>query len=248
MLKKALPILVLLSLCATGAFAKNSEALEKTDKKSGKMPVLGGPMPGHVEAKKFLEESTKGPSIKDSVVEEWNALKRRLEKLAEREESERGDPKTGYSKSENRSHSRSAKSPSFRLNLNKPVDLSNWSSASSMYTDGTRITVYYYSPTASNPYNQVKVVYDSMTMEMLSATGYKIMESGSTTPDLTGMDLVSSVYRSDGSLAIERYESTPNEVGTFTQTTVNYDSLGNVSSFTKVLVQPLDLKKIKTLP
>ena len=243
MKQRVLIVLLLLSFCAPVALAKQTTPLEKNNSKSDqKMPAsVAHEMKGYEETKKALDEESKQPSLKEKASKIVDAVKTTVVAVLEKakQSSQRGDPKTDYSQSENRQHSskaHEAKKHPRKLDLSTPA-------VSHFFVSETTVQANYsYDP--ADPYEMVIVIYDAVTKRPLSATGY-IPTMLDTLPDLSSMTLVSSAVRSDGTLASQRYQTFPDATGAYTQVSLTYDETGALTSIVQTFVQPLNLKKVK---
>jgi len=236
------------------ALAKEDSRSEKSgEKASEKMPVEGNASfnQGYEAARKAIEYSLKeqkGPSLKEKgqdVLREFAAaMQGSTEKKDAKGDSQRGDPKTDFSKSENRNHSKANKETKPGYKANKKINLTNWVETTTDIIGTDTAKTFYYSPSNANPYDKVVAVYDTNTMTLMSATGY-ISTTLDSVPDLTGMAL--TYYNEFTNSRLEVYESAPDRFGGITQISLYYvyDTLGNVLYVTKLVTQPLNLTNIR---
>lgn len=125
-----------------------------------------------------------------------------------------------------------------------PLKLKDYYSTRRIEIDSTLIQFYYYETSKKNPYDTIRVVYDSQTKKILSATASRVTLLDSP-PDISGMELVYTAYRA-GSIATQTYQSVPDADGTTTYKTLYYDS-GIFSYAVERLVQPLAVKRLGPL-
>jgi len=179
----------------------------------------------YASVKAQLEAADKVPSVKESLL---SGLKSAVGFLHKRT-PQRGDPKTTFSQSENRMHSPRHTPPPPPPPLEpdpapaptpdpvpapspepKPtpepapslLDLTQWTVAN-QYLSGTYELSVYFKQAEDGLYDVVLVVYDTVTGQVLHATGYRT-ETVYTLPDRTGLTLVITSTNEDGS-RMEKY-------------------------------------------
>lgn len=232
-------------LLAFGLFGAFSAAAKEHghSKEKRVMPVAaGGQFEEAQSFKKALDESLKGPSLKEQLVDalkDMAGLVRPPKKVENEKKAEpqRGDPKTSFSRSENKLHSaRHAPPPAGTPSY----DVTNYLSWSAVETETTVMRTYRYDDETS-PFDTVNVTYDKTTGAVVSAFGFK-SSFLSELPDLSLMALVSTAYALDGSLKMQAYESTAPD-GTVTRIVLRYEA-GVLSDARLTLVTPLDSNDI----
>ncbi len=219
---KELFLILLVLIFASPALAQDRGA---SDKESARLIPLSATaaVPGYDAVKKALDADDQKPTLKERTVQLIEDVKEAVESLRAAHTDKELDPD--------------------KIHLNKYVD-------SRRLDQGDTIQMtYIYEPSRKNPYDTVRVVYDSVTLKPISATAYKTTElDPAVALDLSGMTVYSTAYYADGSLAVQSYRSEPTESGAVTQITLYYTLSASGSLLTSVeetLIQPLDLKKVR---
>jgi hypothetical protein len=234
MKQKATAILLLFAYAALSAapsaYAKSENASPKAAAVMPALPVQG--MQGHESAKKAIEQAEFDASFKGQVVATTNQAAAAMRQLLKRAEVGPGDPKTTFTRSENRMHS-----PRFAPKTVEAV--AGWTPTAENTDPVTgNLVVQYEPPPDSTSAADYIVVEYSPAGEPVKATSFTTVVS-STMPDMSSMTLVlTDVLASGEVIETYGYPVVGEDLSGVTKWTVLfYDADGN---FSKAIGTQLD--------